>query len=87
MQQAELEEKLEQIGISPAEAHVSWPTAEYRRLLSHQKIMAKFYLIRLNTRLKEEALAATGLAPFSVAETENLPKPVLISNFLKSHRK
>ncbi|CAN5815312.1 A/G-specific adenine glycosylase [soil metagenome] len=87
LKEEELAEKLAQIGISPAEAPVSWPTAEFRRLLSHQKITAKFYLIRLNARLKQEVMAATGLAPFSAAEGENLPKPVLISNFLKSHQK
>lgn len=87
IQQVELAARLGQIGISPGAVKVVWPSAEYRHLLTHQKITAKFYLIRIETRLRKEAMEATGLAPFSVAETEHLPKPVLISNFLKNHRK
>ncbi|MDQ3289918.1 MAG: NUDIX domain-containing protein, partial [Bacteroidota bacterium] len=59
------------------------PTKTYKRILSHQKIMAKFYLIQLNFRLREENLALTGLAAYSKDEIEQLPKPVLISQYLQ----
>ncbi|PSR56023.1 A/G-specific adenine glycosylase [Adhaeribacter arboris] len=59
------------------------PTKTYKRTLSHQKIVAKFYLIELNFRLKEENLQATGLAAYSREEIEQLPKAVLISQYLQ----
>jgi A/G-specific adenine glycosylase len=83
----EIQEKLHSIGVIPEEVVVSGPSAEYRHLLSHQKITARFYLIRLKTRLSKEATASAGLALFSATEIEDLPKPVLISNYWKEHQK
>ncbi|QNF33317.1 A/G-specific adenine glycosylase [Adhaeribacter swui] len=63
-------------------AFIQEPVKTYKRILSHQKILAKFYLIPLESRLREEVLLNTGLAAYSKAEIEQLPKAVLISDYL-----
>ena len=69
------------IPLTPDQLH--FPQKEYKHILSHQKITAKFYLVKLKNRLKEEVLQEGRLAVFSKEEIENLPKPVLINNYLK----
>ena len=61
------------------------PQKEYKHTLSHQKITARFYLVRLGSQLSEEILQEARLALFSVEEIEQIPKPVLISNYLKDN--
>lgn len=57
----------------------------YKHILSHQKINAQFYLLPLNSRLREEETIAAGLQLYTLPEIEALPKPVLIDSFLKEH--
>ncbi|MGB3182586.1 MAG: A/G-specific adenine glycosylase [Cyclobacteriaceae bacterium] len=56
----------------------------FKHLLSHQRINAKFFTINLNKHTDTEILLNAGLKGFSKEETEKLPKPVLIDNFLKN---
>lgn len=58
------------------------PAPVLRHVLSHQKLEARFHTVPLATPLPEAALRDTGLRAYSAAEIEELPKPVLISNYL-----
>jgi A/G-specific adenine glycosylase len=58
------------------------PTPTLRHVLSHQKLEARFHAVALAAPLPETALRDIGLRAYSAAEIENLPKPVLISNYL-----
>jgi A/G-specific adenine glycosylase len=53
-------------------------TEEYKHVLSHQIILARFILIREQTAGKEKVF-------YSLKKIAELPKPVLISRFLKDH--
>ncbi|MDX5436895.1 MAG: A/G-specific adenine glycosylase, partial [Pontibacter sp.] len=59
------------------------PQKEYKHILSHQKITARFYRFRLTKGIKDDVLQETRLTPYNVEEIEALPKPVLISSYLK----
>lgn len=63
---------------------IAEPTENYKHVLSHQKILAKFYLIDLNFRLSDQILQKTGLAPYTIAQIEQLPKAVLINKYLQA---
>lgn len=63
---------------------ISEPSKSYQHILSHQKILAKFYLVELNFRLKGQTQAATGLAAYSATEIEQLPKAALINKYLQN---
>ncbi|MDB5260827.1 MAG: adenine glycosylase [Adhaeribacter sp.] len=56
----------------------------YKHVLTHQKIYARFYLIRLHSRLRKEIAESTGLNLFSVSEIEQLPKAIMIDRYLKT---
>ena len=58
------------------------PAPTLRHVLSHQKLEARFHAVTLAAPLPETALRDAGLRAYSAAEIENLPKPVLISNYL-----
>lgn len=75
--------ELLQAGLEVDLSHLQAPQKEYKHVLSHQKITARFYRIKLKKRLKEEVLQETRLAPFTVHEIEELPKPILINSYLK----
>lgn len=83
MGEEEIRAELREAGAELREGAVSGPSEVYTHLLSHQKITARFYLIQLNTRLSKETALASGMAPFTASEAEQLPKPVLIDKFLK----
>ena len=51
----------------------------FRHLLSHQRLHVKFYHYLVNEKQKIEGL---GLNFYSLEETEKLPKPVLLANYL-----
>jgi A/G-specific adenine glycosylase len=55
----------------------------YKHVLSHQKIYARFYLLPLQSRLKEETVASLDLKLFTKAEMEQLPKAIMIDKYLK----
>lgn len=59
------------------------PQKSYKHVLSHQKITAWFYHLKLKLRLTEEVLQEARLVAFTPQQIEELPKPVLINNYLK----
>ncbi|OKL41190.1 A/G-specific adenine glycosylase [Pontibacter flavimaris] len=75
--------ELQQAGVAVQEAQVQPPAKDYKHILSHQKINARFYRIKLKASLKAEVLQETRLTAYNVQEIEALPKPVLINSYLK----
>ncbi|RIJ37262.1 A/G-specific adenine glycosylase [Pontibacter oryzae] len=80
----QLLQELQEAGVPTSEAQLLPPSKDYKHILSHQKINARFYVIKLKQALAQEVLQETRLALFNVKEIEDLPKPVLISNYLKN---
>ncbi|WP_162428442.1 A/G-specific adenine glycosylase [Pontibacter pudoricolor] len=78
--------ELNAAGIPVQAEHLTPPRKEYKHILSHQKITAKFYLIKLDIRLKDTVEQETRLALHTPEKIDELPKPVLISNYLKDAR-
>ena len=78
-----LEKELTEAGIELKTAAAAPPSKAYKHILSHQKIKAQFYHFRLKTRLKEEVLQEARLALYSPEKIDELPKPVLMNNYLK----
>ncbi|PKV62509.1 A/G-specific adenine glycosylase [Pontibacter ramchanderi] len=78
--------ELNEAGIAVHENHLLPPRKEYKHVLSHQKITARFYLVRLDSRLSEEILQEARLAPYSSEKIEALPKPILINSYLKDEK-
>src|SRR5688572_3609046 len=81
-----LDEMIAELGILQQDVpmpNIKMPSPAYKHILSHQKVFATFYLILLESRLSENVASNTGLNLYSVAEMEQLPKPVLINNYLK----
>jgi A/G-specific adenine glycosylase len=76
-------QELQEAGLELDIPHLPPPLKDYKHILSHQKITARFYHIKLRSRLREEVLQETRLALFSAKEIEELPKPVLINSYLK----
>ncbi|WP_170061914.1 A/G-specific adenine glycosylase [Hymenobacter chitinivorans] len=58
------------------------PVLALRHVLSHQKVEARFHSVWLSQPLPAGTLEASGLAPFTAAEAHELPKPVLIANYI-----
>jgi len=75
--------ELEAAGIPVQEAQLQLPHKDYKHTLTHQKITARFYQIKLGTRLREQVLQETRLVLYTPEKIDNLPKPVLISSYLK----
>jgi A/G-specific adenine glycosylase len=63
-----------------ATATITAPTQIFTHILTHQRIKAQFWQIEL----KQETDLPTGLTLYSESEFENLPKPVLITNYWKT---
>lgn len=55
----------------------------YKHVLTHQKIFARFFLVNLTRPLPIAFAEKHQLALFDEDQIENLPKPKLISNFLR----
>ncbi|WP_400192393.1 A/G-specific adenine glycosylase [Hymenobacter sp. B81] len=72
----------ERLGSRIAANRVAEPAAAMRHALSHQKVEARFHELWLDQPLPDQALEQTGLQAFTSAQIEQLPKPVIISNFL-----
>jgi A/G-specific adenine glycosylase len=79
---AEVLRHLEALGGELDTSQASEPSAAFRHVLSHQKVEAQFYSLWLARPLPDQALRDTGLRAYSTAEIEELPKAVLISNYL-----
>lgn len=75
--------ELNEAGIAIEESQLQLPKKDYKHILSHQKITARFYLIRLQSRLREEVVQETRLALFDREKIDALPKPILINSYLK----
>jgi len=76
-------QELAAAGIPVQEEQLQLPLKDYKHTLTHQKITARFYQIRLNTRLREQVLQESRLTLYNPEKIEELPKPVLISSYLK----
>ncbi|GEO02969.1 A/G-specific adenine glycosylase [Adhaeribacter aerolatus] len=72
--------------LAPAETKpvIKGVSEVYKHVLTHQKIYAKFYLIGLHARLREEVTESTGLSLLSASEIEQLPKAIMIDRYLKA---
>ena len=79
----QLLQELQEAGVPTEEAQLQQPVKDYKHILSHQKITARFYHIKLKAPLKDDVLKETRLASYNVGEIDALPKPVLISSYLK----
>lgn len=78
----DLLDAVEALGGKLDTSSVSEPAYAARHVLSHQKVEARFHPVWLEAPLPVSTLTATGLAAFTSAEIEQLPKAVLISNYL-----
>ncbi|MFY0591720.1 A/G-specific adenine glycosylase [Roseivirga sp.] len=57
---------------------------EVKHILTHQRIFTKFIRLQVNDLGKFESLAADkNLTPYRMEEVQELPKPILIQNYLK----
>jgi len=78
---------VEKLGGQLATNHAEEPVQAMRHILSHQKVEAKFHPVRLHEPLSAEALKSSGLAAFTIAQTDSLPKSIMIANFLDKIQK
>ncbi|MCJ8164791.1 A/G-specific adenine glycosylase [Pontibacter sp. E15-1] len=76
--------ELQHAGLTLDTAQLQPPAKDYRHLLSHQRITARFYRIHLKAPLPEKVLQEARLALYSVKEIEELPKPILINSYLQN---
>jgi A/G-specific adenine glycosylase len=59
----------------------------YQHLLTHRRLYVQFLQVQATTQFIQEAAALlrqAGIRAFTVDQTEALPKPTLIDNFLKA---
>ncbi|WP_232066251.1 A/G-specific adenine glycosylase [Hymenobacter lutimineralis] len=70
------------LGATLAINHAEEPSAIFRHVLSHQKLEVRFHSLALQAPLSDQQLRVTGLQPFTQAEVESLPKPILITNYI-----
>lgn len=82
----QLLQELRQAGVPVQDAQAMPVSKTYKHILSHQKITAHFHRIKLHETLKNDVLTETRLGLYNVEEIESLPKPVLISSYLKDAR-
>lgn len=77
-------EAVEKLGGRVVTNRAEEPVAALRHILSHQKVEAKFHPVWLEAPLSAEVLEATGLAPYQAAAIEELPKSILITNYISN---
>lgn len=65
------------------EKKISYCSPAYKHVLSHQKIVSRFIVIEEDTPFS--AVEEEPLKYYSLSKIESLPKPVLISRFLKDY--
>lgn len=58
-------------------------SSPYQHLLTHQRLHVTFYTITLSQYFENMVNESNRLQPYTVDELEQLPKPVLIDNFLR----
>ncbi|MBW3545278.1 MAG: A/G-specific adenine glycosylase [Bacteroidetes bacterium] len=59
------------------------PSPAYRHQLTHQRLQVRFFSFRLSHQMLGQLVLPADMAWFSPEEIHNLPKPVLIQNYLK----
>ena len=80
--QQNIEELLLDLKLNGKHSLIQEVSKEYKHILSHQRIYAKFYKIKLD----EKALfQGDELFYYSIDQIEELPKPVLISKYLNEN--
>ncbi|SET94620.1 A/G-specific adenine glycosylase [Hymenobacter actinosclerus] len=80
---AELLAAVEQLGGRVATDRAEEPAVAARHVLSHQKVEARFHEVWLSAPLPPDT-AAAGLAAYRGEEIEQLPKSVLITNYISN---
>lgn len=78
--------ELEQLGAQVATDKVGEQAAAMRHTLSHQKVEARFHELWLTEPLSADGLQRAGLEAYSATQMHELPKPVIISNYLEQKR-
>ncbi|MDE0472614.1 MAG: A/G-specific adenine glycosylase [Ekhidna sp.] len=63
--------------------NINEKTKEAKHILSHQKIMARFFEIEISERQYNSIIQKTNLMSFSIKELLDLPKSKLIVNYLE----
>ena len=58
-------------------------TQEFKHVLSHQRILARFFEVDLSKNQYDTVIQKADLSSYSIEELLNLPKPKLIVNYLK----
>lgn len=64
------------------EAVVSDISHVYKHILTHQRLFARFFLVDLSEQLNE---SWAGMKRYSLEKVQNLPKPILINNYLSKN--
>ncbi|HAI75112.1 MAG TPA: hypothetical protein DCM08_02605, partial [Microscillaceae bacterium] len=58
-------------------------STSYKHILTHQRIQAQFFQVRLANTQQLAAWEDVGLQWVSLTEARDLPKPILIHNYLE----
>lgn len=74
--------ELQDLGARVVTDRAAEPTTAMRHALSHQKVEAQFHELWLEQPLAADVLAASGLQAYSGDVIDQLPKPVIITNYL-----
>ena len=77
-----VEELLIELNLKSEEKYVEDISKEYKHVLTHQRIYATFYKIKLPQGVLIEQ---KNLSYYSATEIERLPKPILISKYLNEY--
>lgn len=78
-----IEEILYQTGINLNESEIVMESPIYKHILTHQRINARFLVVNLVKPLPDSFSKIQQLQLYDPFQIDNLPKPKLISNFLK----
>ncbi|MTI39568.1 A/G-specific adenine glycosylase [Fulvivirga lutimaris] len=70
------------IGLIKEDIYSVDESTEYKHILTHQRIFARFYTIKLKKGADIGILKDCGLAFYTLDEVLDLPKPVLVSTYL-----
>ena len=79
---AELARHLEAFGAVLDTSQAAEPSPTYRHVLSHQKLEVRFHPLILTLPLPAATVRDLGLRACNAAESESLPKPQLIANYI-----
>jgi len=81
-QKMDEESALASLNLDSSKMLVEDISKEYKHILTHQRIYATFYKIKLQD---ETLMEDTSLTYYNIDEVHNLPKPVLISKYLNEN--